>query len=379
MKTYTIANYERENIKREIARLQRRAQRYAKRFDAVLSKPYIKEIGVYVADDINHCKRRMGVRPVEVFDLSLDCEIICKDGYTIAAKIEHFEEGNVVYAMGGEVKQAWRTASPRCEHCGGNHGQKVTYIVRSEQGEEKQVGRTCLKDYCGIDPNLLGLLHELREILIACDDEHYDFDSVPALHAYKTVDVLALAICANSLYGYTPSSQSFSNKERVADMVAHRQAPTVSDLAKAERMASEIESMSDDDAAKFLLDNVKTLLKSRYCKPSHFGFLAYAPLAFDRYQAAAAKRQQAKASEHFGEIGQRLTLNVSDMKMLTSWPSDYGFTYMYKIIDDAGHVMIWYASKIMKPASKIKATIKAHTERDGVKQTIVTRCMAVSA
>ena len=71
-------------------------------------------------------------------------------------------------------------------------------------------------------------------------------------------------------------------------------------------------------------------------------------------------------------------VEVADMSLLTSWEGDWGYTYLYKIIDTAGNVLIWYASRCIDAAKKIKATIKDHSERDGVKQTIVTRCSVVA-
>ena len=76
---------------------------------------------------------------------------------------------------------------------------------------------------------------------------------------------------------------------------------------------------------------------------------------------------------------------VVSIKLLTSWETQYGMTYLYKMVDENGNVFIWYASKRFGKfdpdgawedfsQAKIKATIKDHTERDGVKQTVVTRC-----
>ena len=91
-----------------------------------------------------------------------------------------------------------------------------------------------------------------------------------------------------------------------------------------------------------------------------------------------SKEAERASSQYIGEIGQRLEIEVSDMALLTSWEGDWGWTYLYKIIDTMGNVLIWYASRCIDTAKKIKATIKDHSERDGVKQTIVTRCSVVA-
>lgn len=60
--------------------------------------------------------------------------------------------------------------------------------------------------------------------------------------------------------------------------------------------------------------------------------------------------------------------------------NDFGTTYLYKFADEAGNVFIWYASRPIELQERmtLKATIKAHNERNGVKQTVLTRCKVVA-
>lgn len=375
--TYIIPECERETISREFARYQRKADAYGQKVSISLGDPYAKRISVYVTDEINHCKRKVDDRLMEVFDVQLDAEVIRKNGYTVVAKIEHSPDGNVVYALTDEQSPAWRTMVARCEHCGGNHNQLTTFIVRDELGNDKQVGRTCLKDYAGIDPSAILSLKQLCDILLRSDVYSRDFSKAPASRLYETVRVLALAIRVQKAYGYKAASKVGSNKEKLEDLIIKGEEPTVSEMNEAEQIAEEIKAMTLETAAKHLLDSVQTLLKRGYCKTSHLGFMAYAPLAYMRYNEARLKAEaEASTSEHVGEIGQRLTIELSDMKLLTSWLSDYGHTYMYKFTDKAGCVYIWYGSKLMEQTDKIKATVKGYNERDGIKQTIITRCKA---
>lgn len=85
-------------------------------------------------------------------------------------------------------------------------------------------------------------------------------------------------------------------------------------------------------------------------------------------------RYQKKAMAY----GTSLTVDVAEMNLLTSWENDYGYTFLYKIVDVLGNVLIWYSSKCVDPMKHLMASIKSHSERDGVRQTIVTRCAAVA-
>lgn len=382
--TYIIPETERDTIVKAFARYQKKAQAYGQAVSVSFGDPYAKRVGIYVADEINHCKRKVDDCMIEVFNVELHADVIRKGGYTVVAKLEHMDGGNLVYALCGEVNPAWRSIAPRCEHCGGSHNQKTTFIVHDEQGNEKQVGSTCLKDYTGIHPAAILSLKELHDILIDEDVDRSSLSDAPKCRVYDALRVLALAIRLYKAYGYTPSSRECSNKERLERLVFGREEPTVSELAEAEQIAKAVKAMDVETAAGYLLDSVHHLLVSAYCKRSHFGFIAYAPLAYLRYTEAQAREAEAKrrteaeaaSSVHVGSVGERLIIDIADMKLLTSWAGDYGFTYMYKFIDKAGCVYIWYGSKTIAKTDKIKATIKAHTERDGIKQTIITRCKA---
>ena len=392
--TYIIPEIERESVAKILARYEKKATAYGQRLVVEYGDPYATEVAVYEYgtdyDSGAMTRRKVGTQLVEVFDLTIEGGTIRKEGYAVVAKIEHLEGGNVVYVFGDvEHKAEWSEINPRCEHCGGNHGQKVTFIVRDENGNDKQVGRTCLKDYCGIDPKRVGWIYELRDIILGLEPESYDFREHAEAYAFSTLNALALALRVKKLYGYVSSGEPNSNKERLIDLARHNERPTEEEEAQAEAMLKVIKELDRSDAIGNLLDNVQSLAKCGYCKFSHFGYIAYAPVAYERYMAVlerqkerqAEKDAERNASEYVGNVGQRITFDVESAKLVTSWEGQWGYTYLYKIIDVAGNVLVWFASKPVpvEGAKKIKATVKDHSERDGVKQTVVTRCAVVAA
>lgn len=388
--TYVIPEFEREAVAKILARFAKKAAAYGQQLSAEYSDPYAKEVGVYDTVEGEYgipMRKKVGTSLVEVFDLTIDGDIIRKDGYGVVAKIEHLDGGNIVYVFGdAEHKVEWNALQPRCEHCGGNHGQKVTFIVRDEAGNDMQVGRTCLKDYCGINPQHIGIFHELRDIFLDMEPANYDFTAHTTAYAYSTTTALALAIRIKKAYGYVPTSVDGSNKERLCEMARKNESPTEEEEAQAVEMMKVIEGLNDAHA--YMLDNVQTLIKSGYCKFAHFGYIAYAPVAYERYQRAVEREKERQAekdaernvSEYVGEVGKRIVVDVDSMKLVTSWETQFGHTYLYKIIDTVGNVLVWFASRPFdaEQIKKIKATIKEHSEREGVKQTIVTRCASVA-
>lgn len=392
MPTYTIPEIERENVQKLVSRFQKKAASYGQEASFQFGSPYAKERAIYALVDSPFgdypVQKQIDTELVEVFDLTVEADVIRKEGYSVVAKIEHMENANIVTTFGCEIKLEWTKLRPFCQHCGCYRHQRITFIVRHENGEEKQVGRTCLKDYCGIDPKYILSLKELHDVLLGEDVEKYDFGTHHVPRAYETVEALAIAIRVLKSQGYVKSEERGSNKETIAKIIDSNDCPVTDDEKKeAEAMAENIMKADESKLACERLSNIKALLESGYCKASHFGYIAYAPVAYERYQKSiaiqeereAAKQNERTASDYVCQVGQRVTLDISEMTLLTSWETMFGYTYLYKIIDTAGNVLIWYASHVIDACKRIKATIKDHTVRDGVKQTIVTRCTAIAA
>ena len=95
-----------------------------------------------------------------------------------------------------------------------------------------------------------------------------------------------------------------------------------------------------------------------------------------RIERQAQQEAAVARSEYVGEIGQRITLKAVTVALLSSWDGYYGTTRLYKFVDESGNVYIWFASRpcTAEDGATIRATVKEHSVRDGVKQTVVTRC-----
>lgn len=93
-----------------------------------------------------------------------------------------------------------------------------------------------------------------------------------------------------------------------------------------------------------------------------------------------APKDDAPVSEHVGEVGKRLTVEVTLVKSF-SFESNYGYypttSYIHNFVDAAGNVFIWKTTNsVSETAGKIKltGTVKEHGEYRDIKQTILTRC-----
>lgn len=80
-------------------------------------------------------------------------------------------------------------------------------------------------------------------------------------------------------------------------------------------------------------------------------------------------------SQHVGSIGERITFEAT-CTFITSYMTDFGTNYISGYRDDAGNIYIHKGSApnaLKGGRYSIKATIKSHDERDGVKQTRISR------
>lgn len=91
--------------------------------------------------------------------------------------------------------------------------------------------------------------------------------------------------------------------------------------------------------------------------------------------AIDAQREADKAlSQHVGVEGERRDFTLT-VKAVPSFDTAYGTLYVHICRDDAGNVVIYKGKEIAEKGQRItlKATIKAHGEREGEKQTIIAR------
>lgn len=131
------------------------------------------------------------------------------------------------------------------------------------------------------------------------------------------------------------------------------------------------------------MHNLKTVCSASHVTFENFGILASLipsyNRAIEREQRIEAERNADMKSEHIGKVGDRITIIVSDYRVITSWETQYGITAIYKITDESGNVFTWKTSGgIVEGTKKISATVKSHNEYNGTKQTEITRCRAVS-
>jgi hypothetical protein len=90
----------------------------------------------------------------------------------------------------------------------------------------------------------------------------------------------------------------------------------------------------------------------------------------------AAWKAADAASVFVGEVGKRQDFTLT-MQNHFSYETDFGMLHIHILKDEAGNVVVYKGSKYLEAARgdavKGKATVKDHSVREGVNQTIVSR------
>ena len=330
------------------------------------------------------------------------------DNWECIAVMEHTASGNIIRKINTEmeVPERFYHSDDVCEHCGTMRSRKELFVVHNVETDEwRQVGKTCLKLYTG------GLSAEavaayLDGIRFLIGKEH-EFDPDVCLSEnnkwFKVEDVLgyAVEIIAACNGVYIKADEMGSTKLMVYTMLQREElwlkivnlnnkyAPRNVYFEKKhfnkpeteEKVKAIMDYYNGLETDGEFVHNVKVAFAEGYVTRKAIGFLCYLPIG---YEKAMQKENEQKALaaakakvEFYGEIGKRYTLKIDSVMLVTSWETEYGYTYLYKFTS-GNNVLVWKTSKYIfaedEVLDEITFTVKAHNEYRGENQTEVTRC-----
>ena len=310
--------------------------------------------------------------------------------------IEHDTPMNRIgqYAQDVELPKEYFTTRPICDHCNTNRARKDTYIIQSvENGEFKQVGRACMKDYTkGLSAEAAASWVSLHDSLI----EGFEPSGMSNVFYYEVLDVLTTAISVVDTFGYVKTKNDYgdvntdSTKNNVVDYLAKNKT-FLKFVAEKEMVAPE----TNEDRAKEILTwalgqeedygymtNLMSILRREHCEYKHIGLIVSAVAshrrAIEKIERVERAKRERLETQHVGEVGQRITFKVESLYCLTSYDTGWGTTCIYRITDANANIYIWKTGKFLPHeetiGSNITGTIKAHSEYNHEKQTELTRC-----
>ena len=344
-------------------------------------------------------KTRTNAVGLEVTEVYYDVEITGEPpsygGWRLLAALDFEESGVIVRTAPGVDKvNRDRLEEGKCDHCRVNRPRRKSFVVGNDEGDELQVGSTCLKDFLGWDGHA---------VFVSTDDVQSDLEdhlgsiAWPDLHDPLTV--LSAAWAAIKVDGFVSRSAAHFGQRATADTVNSILYPPKDGKQRQEITDTygALFAESHDNAVKvrdFVLSdefsgdseyvqNLKVLAAGEYVSPRHIGLLASAPQAMARHEERTlAKQKDQLRQEFYGTVGDKIETDVK-IKAVRWRETPYGSQTVYTMVNREGYVFKWYASRDALGDSateeffKIKGTVKKHDEWKDMKSTVLTRCKAV--
>ena len=387
---YAIFEGNMERLTKKMTRIQNKCKKYGCSFT-------FNEVGEEFRELTDEDGRNYTARFVLV-----EAEGIARvNGWQFVASVEHTEKGNILNkATEVEVPERYYTGAPYCEHCG-NRNLKYTFIIHNEEtGEFKQVGRNCLCDFThGMSAEgIAQYMSAFDELIVGeapmpgCSIERYYGTEEYLRYAWETIRHFGYVKTANredrptrdrALAYYEVEHGGYRGMMAEAGRKYSREMKAVGFDAKSpeavDMTAKALEWLDAQPEDNNYMHNLKVACALEYVTWKNLGILASLFPTFNRELEREAERRRreenAKKSEWVGEVGKRIELKPVEVICVTGWETQWGYTCIYRITDEAGNVFTWKTAKdIAEDVKKIKGTVKAHNEYRGTKQTELTRC-----
>ena len=387
--TYRVPEQNLAKITEAISKLNRKAQK--------LNCPEItlKETGEFELVEIKNDNGK----PTGTFDKYLEVIVTGEtpkySGWTFIAVIEPSTEGNFLRTIPGEsLPTEYRIIDQHCDHCNVKRYRKETYVVRNEDGELKQVGSTCIKDFLG--GNNPHVAARRAEWLMTISDliEEAQMPSGGGAYYLQTEAWLTWVAVAIRNYGWLSKGKAWDEgtpqnaTARVADYLLAsdklqpEERPTDEDKeVAAEALAWGRERYScNGDKIENLSDyewNLNVAISEDVLSPRQMGIVASLIPFWKRQIETELIAKETVNSEWIGEPKQRLQFDNLKVVFEQSYESEWGITVLYKFIDTDGNELVWWASKFQEfEAGAVvsgKATVKKHDTYNDKKQTYINR------
>lgn len=334
----------------------------------------------------------VGTEPVTVNDIEITgLDPVVIPGWALVATVETTANGNLIYKAPGEtVPDRFSTSGCHCDHCGLRRNRSRTFILKSGEGEFKQIGLTCLKDFSGgHNPEHLARLFEfvgavVHDLDVLRQREAAGWEGGSA--AYPLIDVVAKSIEAQEKYGWLSRSSAYegggkATADRVKEAKPDEFLPSSESVAKAEAAINYFATLPESVEGD-LPRNARVLACSGWCSDRSFG-LACAlwtcyQIAVKRAEREAAKERQRQTSRHLWEVGQRVRGIVATVVNSFSFDTAFGLLVTTILEDEAGNVLV--ARDVGKVGDRLRfdATVKEHSTFDGVAQTKLIRASKIA-
>ena len=322
--------------------------------------------------------------------------------FKFVAMLERLKGGVIVKSIPdveiGEYGQDWNGS---CDHCGSTRARVHGYVIEDPNGR-KIVGKSCVRDYLGMD-NPQMMLRVLQEVtaLSNMGDEEEGFGR-GGVWSTEVWGVVAAASAAVALFGYGKADMDeLSTKSRVQKLMSS--APPKGDEEK--KLKAEMDTRGDhyydlaratidwarnlDPKGSDYLNNVKVILSSDYIGAKHLGVAVSAASAYQQHLARLQRIEDAKngvsaSTGHVGVLKKRMEADVT-VERIIAINNQWGNYRIFIFRTTDGANMKWTTSndtdtmvgdRPLNQGDKVRLafTPQKHDMYQDQPQTVVNRC-----
>jgi hypothetical protein len=408
---YRIPEQNLATLRAEIAKLNRRA--------AKLGVPAITltETGNVETREKKNPVTGLVVSVTRIVEMELVGTTPKFDGWTLAATLEHTEEGNIIRKVPScpVDLMPFKDCKPKCEHCNLTRNRKDTYLVAHDNGSVKQVGHDCIHDFLGHKSpqglaELAELLYAAGELCGLGEGEGFGGGGSSDNRIYART---FMAYCARAIrqYGYVSrkameeaemsGGSRSSTKNTVMTWMFPPRDPVAKDRIRAAHcldgetwpMPNETDSALVDVARDYIIDklsgkmdlnefenNLLICSKLEALEIRTCGIAAYVVEYYrrDTERAAEIVRKQATVNNtHFGTVKTRYKGVALTYLGCSSFDSAFGVCFIHRFDNAEGQRLVWKTSTSLGYSDGLKVTatfsVKEHGEYKGWNQTKITR------
>lgn len=360
----------------------------------------------YTVGETRAVKTHVNGKEVEVHktDLALTESVVKVGDHEFLAHIERTDAGVLLDVVPGvtDLDTRFRSATSACQHCNVERSRRHLYAVRETlTGRQKQIGRSCLQLYMGIDPVQVAARFAWLGAFRELGDEERGFGRLAYYEEIRRI--LSATATVVRLYGWMSKTQAMISEgltptsARVALYVGGLQAW----MGKYERdewhaidaaRRPEQDDAEADAVVAFVRDelagdseyvhNLKVLFSQDYIADAkRLGIVVSAYAARARARDVELRRagQKGPGKAHVGAVGDRLrALLVEAEGARQVGEGAFGPTYLYKFRTEAGDVLTWFTGKpgLVAEGERVRltGTVKALGDYNGAPETQLTRC-----
>lgn len=348
---------------------------------------------LYINDPVTHTQHTQSIK-VSCKEVFVDgCYKI--DGWQFVGTIQFTDRGNIIRladtSFEGKVPSKYNATPRICEHCGTVRHRKDTFLIyNSKTNEFKQVGSSCLLDYTrGLDADVCASIMSCLDQIANLSNTDFCLEDTLTYHntccSVDSSEVKKFAYALVSKYGYIKEGEI--NCESSARMLSEFMFHLCSndewenkfgDLKLPEDYAiKNIDTFTESINSEYgYMRNAKLAWLNTYCEFRDFSLICSFIATYLKIKSDTDKKVNSDSNVFVGNIGDRITLKVSNVRVLYckgSYSYNGPVVTQLELTDECGHIYLWSTSSVVQPNMTVKATVKGHNVYRGVNQTVITR------